>query len=218
MNSWNIYASLSGFTTEIAEIIWRRGDSIEFLIDNYSDSPVASKMGRVILPKDMPLEMKTRRLIVAMSIPGQRYNVKQEADLYGNWDYPTLLDPSCIVAKTSNIEEGCVINCNSTVASCSQLQSFVHLNRHASIGHDNMIGAFVSIGPGAVLAGKVKIGRGSFIGAGAVIAPEVKIGSNATVGAGAIVIKDVPDNAVVVGNPARIIKSNAGYMGFEVPL
>lgn len=218
MSSWSIYASLSGFTTEIAEIIWRRGDSIEFLVDNYSDSPVASGIGTVILPKDMALNMKARQLIIAMSIPGQRYDAKNEADLYGRWDYSPLIDPSCIVAKTSTIEEGCVINCHSTVASCSHLQSFVHLNRHASIGHDNTIGSFVSIGPGAVLAGKVKIGPGSFIGAGAVVAPEVKIGSNVTVGAGAVVIRDVPDNAVVVGNPARIIKSNIGYMGFAVPL
>ena len=44
------------------------------------------------------------------------------------------------------------------------------------------------------------------IGANATILPGIRIGKNALVGAGAVVTKDVPDNAVVAGNPARIIK------------
>jgi maltose O-acetyltransferase len=52
----------------------------------------------------------------------------------------------------------------------------------------------------------VKIGEDVWIGSGAIIMPGVKIGDGAVVGAGAIVLKDVPPNAVVVGNPARIIK------------
>lgn len=52
------------------------------------------------------------------------------------------------------------------------------------------------------------IGDNVLIGVGALILGGCKMGNNATIGAGAIVLKDVPDNAVVVGNPARIIKYN----------
>lgn len=55
---------------------------------------------------------------------------------------------------------------------------------------------------------RTTICKGASIGANATILP-VKIGSNAMVGAGAVVTKDVPPNAIVVGNPARII----GYCG-----
>jgi acetyltransferase-like isoleucine patch superfamily enzyme len=48
--------------------------------------------------------------------------------------------------------------------------------------------------------------KGAKIGANATILPGVVIGQNALVGAGAVVVKDVPENAVMIGNPARIIK------------
>lgn len=50
------------------------------------------------------------------------------------------------------------------------------------------------------------IKRGAKIGANATILPGVVIGENALVGAGAVVVDDVPDGAVVVGNPARVVK------------
>ncbi len=48
--------------------------------------------------------------------------------------------------------------------------------------------------------------RGAKIGANATLLPGVTIGENALVGAGAVVVDDVPDNAVIAGNPARVIK------------
>lgn len=52
----------------------------------------------------------------------------------------------------------------------------------------------------------VVIKRNAWIGAGVTVLPGVTIGENAVVGAGSVVTKDVPDNAVAAGNPARIIK------------
>lgn len=47
---------------------------------------------------------------------------------------------------------------------------------------------------------------GSWIGANSILLPGVTIGKNSIVGAGSIVTKDVPDNVIVVGNPAKVIK------------
>lgn len=52
----------------------------------------------------------------------------------------------------------------------------------------------------------VLLKRNCWIGAGATILPGVTVGENAVVGAGSVVTKDVEDNTVVAGNPARIIK------------
>ena len=52
-----------------------------------------------------------------------------------------------------------------------------------------------------------RVRRGASIGAGAVILPGLTVGAGAMVGAGAVVTKDVPERAVVVGNPARVLRT-----------
>ncbi|ROT03387.1 serine acetyltransferase [Muribaculaceae bacterium Isolate-037 (Harlan)] len=92
----------------------------------------------------------------------------------------------------------------------------LHLVHHGyrRIGSIRKIGCNCTILP-MVLIGKkypdadmsdAEIGNNVYIGAGALIMNPVKIGNNVTIGAGAVVTKDIPDNAVVAGNPAKIIK------------
>ena len=53
-----------------------------------------------------------------------------------------------------------------------------------------------------------RIGNNVSVGCHVAIIGDIKIGDNVTIGAGSVVVKDIPDNAVVVGNPAKIIKYN----------
>jgi maltose O-acetyltransferase len=59
---------------------------------------------------------------------------------------------------------------------------------------------------GIEVAKPITIEDNVWIGGSAVLLPGVTVGLNAVVGAGAVVTKDVPPNAVVVGNPARVIR------------
>ncbi|MBO9523347.1 MAG: sugar O-acetyltransferase [Nocardioidaceae bacterium] len=56
-------------------------------------------------------------------------------------------------------------------------------------------------------AGPITIGENVWIGGGAIVLAHVTIGDNAVIGAGAVVTRDVPANAVAVGNPARVVRS-----------
>ncbi len=58
--------------------------------------------------------------------------------------------------------------------------------------------------------GRPRIGDNVSVGAGAIIIGNVSVGNNVSVGAGCVVVKDIPDFAVVVGNPARIVKYKDG--------
>ncbi len=81
------------------------------------------------------------------------------------------------------------------------------INTGAIVDHECKIDNGVTVGPGAALAGLVNVGKFADIYTGAVILPRINIGENAVVGAGAVVLKDVEPDTVVVGNPARFLKS-----------
>lgn len=59
--------------------------------------------------------------------------------------------------------------------------------------------------------GKVRIGNNVYIGNNAMIMPGITIGDNVVIGAGSIVTKNVPDNVVIAGNPARIMGTIDAY-------
>ncbi len=80
------------------------------------------------------------------------------------------------------------------------------INARAVIHHQSVVGAYCQVCPQVSITGNVEIGDFTLIGSGAIILPKIKIGHNVTVAAGAIVTKDVPDNVVVVGVPAVIMK------------
>lgn len=90
------------------------------------------------------------------------------------------------------------------------------------------IGSYVFIGPGVHIytamhpveaatrrkslhAKPVTIGNDCWIGGGAIICPGVTIGNGCVIGAGAVVTKNIPDNSMAVGNPAKVIKKLNGF-------
>jgi sugar O-acyltransferase (sialic acid O-acetyltransferase NeuD family) len=121
------------------------------------------------------------------------------------------IHPSSEIASTAKIGFGNVILPNVSVNAAAIIGDHVILNTNASIDHDCMVADYVHISPQVGIAGNVQIGEGTQVGIGASVIQGIKIGKWATIGAGAVIIRDVPDYAVVVGNPGRIIKYNSSY-------
>ncbi len=122
-----------------------------------------------------------------------------------NIDVLNVIHNSCSLSDNVTLGVGNFISKNAAINPLVKIGNACIINTGAIVEHECIIGDTVHIAPGAVLAGKVIIGEGSFIGANSVIKNGVTIGRNVIIGAGAVVIKDVPDNLVMVGNPARNI-------------
>jgi sugar O-acyltransferase (sialic acid O-acetyltransferase NeuD family) len=107
---------------------------------------------------------------------------------------------SCRMSAVSVfVGAGAVVSTDVVVGDC------VLINWNSTIGHDALVGACCVVYPGANVGGFARLGEEALIGSGAQVLPGVSIGARAVVGAGAVVTHDVPDDVVVVGNPAKIL-------------
>ena len=113
---------------------------------------------------------------------------------------------AAIVDRLVNLAEGVQIIQGAIVNRGVSIGKHTIVNTNATVDHDCEIGDFVHIAPGATLCGGVKVGKGTLIGANATVLPNCIIGKNVSVGAGAVVTTDLPDNVIVAGVPAKIIK------------
>jgi len=116
-----------------------------------------------------------------------------------------VIHPTAERSSSATIGSGVFIAVRSIVNARALIGRGAIINSGAIVEHDCRVGPFAHIAPGATLGGDARVGRSSLIGIGATVLPGVEIGERAIVGAGAVVTRDVPDNVVVIGLPARVL-------------
>ena len=181
------------------------------IVDNYK--PIGSRIIDVdVIGKDEDLLGFYKRGInyALVTVGSVKDNTKREllfqlAEKIG-FEFPVIISPYAIVDKDVNIECGTVIMPGSIVNIHSLIGKNCIINSGAIIEHDCKIGNHCHIAPGVHISGGVEIGDLVFVGIGSTIIQNIKIGKGAVIGAGSVVIRDVPQNVIIAGNPARIIK------------
>lgn len=124
------------------------------------------------------------------------------------------IEPGAIIRDKVSIGNNAVIMMGAVINIGAEIGDETMVDMNAVVGARGKLGKRVHLGAGAVVAGVLEppskepcvVGDNVLIGANAVILEGVKIGSNSVVAAGAIVTHDVPENVVVAGSPAKIIK------------
>lgn len=173
-------------------------------IDNYiDDNPDLQEFQGFDVKHTVTGKMKTIPTIFAVG------NNKRRKKLVENFEGMVsnyVSNTSAVISPTANVGEGTVIMANAVINADASIGKHCIINTGAVVEHDNIIQDYSHISPNASLAGKVIIGEGAHVGIGACVKEGVTIGKWSVVGAGCVVIENVPNYAVVVGNPASLLR------------
>jgi len=181
----------------------RHGTMIEGIpvlggIEKLGDMPDAS----VVVCTGRPGNYRSRPAIVErLGLPSERY--------------ATIIHPSASVRVGSRSGPGTVLLAQTALTTAITIGSHVAVMPHVVLTHDDVIDDFATMASGVCLGGNVRVGPCAYVGAGALVRENCSIGSGALVGMGAIVTRDIPDDEVWAGVPARYIRK-AGAAGAGV--
>ena len=129
-------------------------------------------------------------------------------------DIPARIEPGAVIREQVTIGKNAVIMMGAIINIGAVIGEGTMIDMGAVLGGRATVGSHCHVGAGAVLAGVIEPASATpviveddvLIGANAVVIEGVHVGRGAVVAAGAIVTQDVPQNAVVAGCPARVIK------------
>jgi sugar O-acyltransferase (sialic acid O-acetyltransferase NeuD family) len=198
-NSITLFGA-SGHCKVIIDILEQNNQKIKLILD---DNPNTVKILNNNVTDTRLSDLNTLRNVI-ISIGNNK--VRKKISLKLNTNYATAIHPKAIISNHASIADGTVIMAGAIVNPNAKIGKHCIINSGAVIEHDCKISDFAHISPNASLAGGVHVGEGTQIGIGASVIQEIKIGKWALIGAGSVVICDIPDFAVAVGNPAKIIK------------
>lgn len=129
-----------------------------------------------------------------------------------DWGFEIIsaIHPTAHIPPQARLGKGTIICPGVNLFYNPVIGNFVYLGPSVTVNHDNLIEDNVNLSGGCITGARVHIHKNAFVGIGATVVPKdfgsLSVGEDAVVGTGAVVVKDVPNRAVVVGVPARIIR------------
>lgn len=149
---------------------------------------------------------KNSHFVLGVGNPRARFNLSKKMIEMGGQMTSVISNSVEIGTYGVRIGVGTTIMSGTIITNDIQIGNGTLINLNCTIGHDSIIGVYCELSPGVHVSGHVTIDDFTSIGTGAVIIPNITIGKNCIIGAGSVVNKNIPDNSVAVGVPAKVIK------------
>jgi len=116
----------------------------------------------------------------------------------------TAIHPFSSIASSATIGDGAMISAGAIVMPRAVIGRGALVNTKASVDHDSFVGDYAHISCGATLGANVRIGEETLIAIGASVVSGCSVGARSVIGAGAVVVRDVGDDVVAFGVPAKV--------------
>jgi len=205
----------SGHASVVADVVRCEGKyQIAGLIDDLHPQRRTVPAGEVLGDAGVLPGMRSAGVthaLIAVGNNAARIELARRAIALG-FELATAIHPRATCAAGVTIGPGSVVMAGAVVNPGAVIGESAIINTCASVDHDCRLGDGVHVCPGAHLAGHITVGAGTMIGIGAAVREGIRIGARCVIGAGAAVVDDVPDDAVAVGVPARVIRSTAAIV------
>ncbi|GFI07871.1 UDP-N-acetylbacillosamine N-acetyltransferase [Lachnospiraceae bacterium] len=160
----------------------------------------------------MPFELfcqtykkENAEVIVALGEPEHKNCLYDKVQKRG-YQFANIIHPKAWISPSASIGKGVIIKAEVLISCDTKIGNNVGIEAFVSIGHDCVIGENCQISSGVMVGGGSWIGAGTYIGINVPVKENTKIGSNSIVGMGSIVLRDIPENVIALGNPARTMK------------
>lgn len=149
-------------------------------------------------------EKERPKVVIAVGFPVLRHKLHL---FYKKFcDFPNIIHPKAILCDTSiKLGSGNIIAPGCILTTSVIIGDFNLVNLSTTIGHDVMLGNYNVLNPLVAISGQVHIGDGNLVGCNAAIRQGVNIGDHNTIGMGAVVLKNVENDLILVGIPAKVL-------------
>ncbi|MDR3164344.1 MAG: NeuD/PglB/VioB family sugar acetyltransferase [Synergistaceae bacterium] len=193
-----------GLGREVLQIVRAVSDARVLGYIDDGVSPGIERNGTSVLGGSEYLDTLDGNVSVVMGIsdPNIKRGIFAKLSRNPRISFPNIVHPRAIVSEYASLERGIVIASGCAISVDVSLEVGVFLNVGTVVGHDAKIGDFSSVMPLTAISGNVNIGERCLIGAQSAILQGTTVGDGCTVCMGAVVLRDVPDGATVIGNPA----------------
>ena len=123
--------------------------------------------------------------------------------------FPSLVHPKADIDASAEVGNGCIIHVGACMGPESKLCDFAILAVNSALGPLALVKEFAMITSFVLVLSRAVVGRMAFVGSMTCILEDIQIGDYARVGVGSVVSRDVAENAIALGNPARSIGKNS---------
>lgn len=144
-------------------------------------------------------------IVIALGDSATRLHLASIA-LAAGFQLTTLTHPNAVIANTAAIGPGTVVAAGAVVNPDCVIGANVIVNTGATVDHECLVEDGAHIGPGTHIGGKSTISKNAWIGIGATVIDHIRVGASSVIGAGSVVIRDIPENVVAYGVPARVVR------------